>query len=1015
MPTVPTKPIRPAFDRLVTRLQPLTDADALRRYAADRDEAAFAHLVRRYGPLVAGVCRRVLGPRAEADDAVQATFWALAKQAATIRDPRTLPAWLHAVAYRAARKAAATTAPSPSESLTPLSPDDPLAEASWREVRRLLDEEVRHLPQRLRLPILLCYFEELTRDEAAERLGWSLSTVKRRLDLARERLRLRLARRGVEPRLLGAAGLVAGALTAPIAPALERACTRLLREPPSAAVRKLVAASLTGIARALSVAILVGLGGVVALFGGQGPTAKPPVAPPQAAEVAEPLPPGAIARFGTTRYRANQRFWFGSFSADGRWFVSGTDGVELWDLQTGLPRQIRPVRNNTVPRPTINANGSLVAVLDGGPGLHLVDARAGRDLRTVGADRPKFNQVCFSPDGKWVVASVGPEATGYAVADGKEVFSTRITGALDQRLGVWDNRVVFFAVEPDPTAGAGAPLKLRIVDTETGKDLKVLNTGATNYPTVREEELGAAFRTGLRRSPFDGTWFALSPDAAHFAYRRADQKLGRIALAEGKARAVELPEEGFAPQNIWFAPDGKSLFFSNWGGGIARCDPTTGKLVGYVYAHENGVGSWGFDAGRGRMTTAGSDGAIRQWDLTTNREIPLPAGYARDVRALFSPDGALAIVGDRAGAIDVYDAKTGKLRHGLPRPPDWADWCTFAVSPDGRTLAAARPDGTILWWDVGAGKELGTTPNAGKKPEQAFHATERLVFTPDGRRLACGQTAGELSLLDVATRKEVWRVGLPREVAWADCGKSLSVSLDGTRVARALRTHDRGTGQFNFAIQVVDTRTGETVRTRLLFDDQKERGPISDVGEIAYTSDGRYLVVLIRAGRVVLLDPGTLAELTSWPTGGRDGFAMGVSPDGRTVMTGDDQGVVKLWEVATGRPAGTIRGHRGHLATIQASADGRTLLTGGYDRVAYAWTLASGHVAPTVNLIDRLRGENAEEARQAIWTLANDPAGPGRIRAAVQPATHPKPDTLTAWIADLDHPQFARREAAGPV
>ena len=224
------------------------------------------------------------------------------------------------------------------------------------------------------------------------------------------------------------------------------------------------------------------------------------------------------------------------------------------------------------------------------------------------------------------------------------------------------------------------------------------------------------------------------------------------------------------------------------------------------------------------MTTAGSDGQIRQWDLKTNREVPRPDGYAKAVGAILSPDGALVIVGDKAGAIDVYDAKTGKLRYGLPRPTDWADWCTFALSPDGRALAAARPEGTILWWDLVAAKELGTTPNAGKKPDQAFHAAERLVFTPDGRRLASGQTAGGLTLLDVATRKELWRVGLPRR--WP--GRTAVRVCPSRRTARAspgrLRTHDRGTGQFNFAIQVVDARTGETVRTRLLFDNQQGRG-----------------------------------------------------------------------------------------------------------------------------------------------------------------------------------------------
>jgi RNA polymerase sigma factor (sigma-70 family) len=1027
MPTFPTKTIRPAFDRLATRLQPWTDAEALKRFVRDHDEEAFSQLVRRYGPLVAGVCRRILGPRPEADDAVQATFWALARQASAIRDPRTLPAWLHAVAYRAARKAAATACPFPSASLTPVSQDDPLAEASWREVRRLLDEEIRRLPQRLRLPILLCYFEELTRDEAAERLGWSLSTVKRRLDLARERLRHRLARRGVEPRLLGAAGLVAGALTAPVAPALERACSHLLREPPSAAVRKLVTAPLAGVVRALSVVVLVGFGGVVALFGGQGPAAKPPVAPPQAAEavVAEPLPPGALARFGTTRYRCNQPFWFGSFSKDGRWFVSGTDGVELWDLQTGLAKQLCPIRNNTVPRPAISPDGSTVAVLDGGPGIHLLDARTGKELRTVGADKPKFDDVRFTPDGTRVVATAtraGFDAIGFAVADGKEVFTSRLGGAIDSQFGVWNDRLVFFAVEPDPRLRPTIPLKLRVVDAETGKDLKAWNTGViVSYPDGQRPPDGMQRpRRGnpAEGSPFGGAPFAVSAGAAHFAFLRADDQVGLITLTGGyTARAVELPAataagRPYRASRLWLAPDGKSLFVSDHSGLIARCDTATAKLLAVLPGHRNGIGQWHFDPDGGRMTTTGQDGQIRQWDLKTNKEVVPPAGYATDVRAVYSPDGTLAVVGDKTGAVDVYDAKTGKLRHALPRPAVTADWCTFELSPDGRPLAATRPEGAILWWDIVAGKERATTPIAGPKPDQVFTGIEKLAFTPDGKRLACGHPNGTLTLLDAATGKEVWRVGLPPEPAGVDYAKGLSVSPDGRHVARALRFWDRGGGRLGFALQVLDARTGEAVKTRVLFDGLYGKGPIPDVHQIADTPDGRYLVVLVRNGPVLLLDPGTLAEVARWPTEGRDGFALGVSPDGRTIVTGDDSGVARLWEVATGKLAGTIRGHRGHLATLAVSPDGRTLLTGGYDRVAYAWTLAPRPLAGSVNPIDCLRGENAEKARQAIWTLANDPAGPELARAAVKPARGPKPEAVAAWIADLDHPQFAKREAA---
>src|SRR5262245_1976927 len=97
--------MRPVFDRLVPELHPGTDSEALLKFARDRDEAAFAHLVRRFGPLVMGVCKRVLGNRPEADDAFQATFWVLARRAGSIRNPKTLPAWLHAVALRTAQRA----------------------------------------------------------------------------------------------------------------------------------------------------------------------------------------------------------------------------------------------------------------------------------------------------------------------------------------------------------------------------------------------------------------------------------------------------------------------------------------------------------------------------------------------------------------------------------------------------------------------------------------------------------------------------------------------------------------------------------------------------------------------------------------------------------------------------------------------------------------------------------------------------------------------------------------------
>src|SRR5262249_55615326 len=154
------------------------------------------------------------------------------------------------------------------------------------------------------------------------------------------------------------------------------------------------------------------------------------------AAIAESLPQSAIARIGSTRYRASMRFWSGSYSRDGRWFVSGTDGVELWDLETGIPRQLMPVRNNTVPRPWLSPDGNLIAVLDGGPGIHVFDRVTGKELRTLG-EKEAFAGCEFSPDGKRVVGITGGLAKGFDARTGAEDFSTAAAGT---DIHAWNDR-----------------------------------------------------------------------------------------------------------------------------------------------------------------------------------------------------------------------------------------------------------------------------------------------------------------------------------------------------------------------------------------------------------------------------------------------------------------------------------------------------------------------------------------------------------------------------------------------
>jgi RNA polymerase sigma factor (sigma-70 family) len=186
----------------------LTEGQLLDRFASGRDEAAFVALVERHGPMVLAVCRQFLRDPNDVDDAFQATFLVLVRKAGTLRRKELLGNWLYGVACRVSLRA--RCAASRRSSRFTAAQDLELIAADRRWPRGgmvaasvqddggpLLHEEVNRLPPKYRTPIVLCYFEGLTHDQAAARLGWPVGTVKGRLARARDLLRPRLARRGV--------------------------------------------------------------------------------------------------------------------------------------------------------------------------------------------------------------------------------------------------------------------------------------------------------------------------------------------------------------------------------------------------------------------------------------------------------------------------------------------------------------------------------------------------------------------------------------------------------------------------------------------------------------------------------------------------------------------------------------------------------------------------------------------------------------------------------------------------
>ncbi len=298
MTTMQSGDILRQIDRLfaVGTVAGLSDAQLLSRYIARREEAAFVTLVARHGPMVLAVCRGVLRDPHAAEDAFQATFLILVRRAGSLWVGESLGGWLHRVAYRVALQTRADTARRRARELKaagavpraahPEGPDDHL--------RGLLHEEIGRLPDRLRLPVVLCELEGLTRDQAAERLRWSEGTVRGRLARARAKLRERLTRRGVT--LSAAAMAAALASEASAAPVPDLLLTATIRAVAGQGVTAFTAVLTAQIVRAMFLTRVKGAA-IVTLFVGalawasavllaQGERPNPRVVPPS-------IPPAA--------------------------------------------------------------------------------------------------------------------------------------------------------------------------------------------------------------------------------------------------------------------------------------------------------------------------------------------------------------------------------------------------------------------------------------------------------------------------------------------------------------------------------------------------------------------------------------------------------------------------------------------------------------------------------------------------------------------------------------------------
>ncbi len=1007
---MPDKPLG-AFVRHVRRLvddravAELSDGQLLERFAVGREPAALEALVERHGPLVLGVCRRVLGRRAEVDDAFQATFLVFVRKATSLDRRGSVAPWLYTVARRLALKVKAGAGRvRPAEALPePAVTADPLRELTAREYCGALDEELGRLPEKFRAPLVLCGLEGLTRDEAAQRLGWTVNVLKGRLERGRALLRKRLARRGLEiPTVLLTAALAERASAALVASTARAAAEFLGGPTPTRATAlaegvlrtmfftkgKVVAAALL-----LACVTAVGAGAVVraALAGGasapdqgespavaEGPRegeAKPPVD-----ALGDALPAGALARFGTDRYRHTHTIRSITFSRDGKLLASASwdRTVRLWDAATG--REVRRFNGHAdgASGVALSPDGKLLASGDMGKTLIVWDAATGRELFR----RPKLENtiffIAFAPDGTRVAAAGGGALRVWDVAtkaervlpapkgdvghvrfspDGKTVAavcadrSVRLwdagTGKEVQRFAGHEDVLYSFAFAADgktlASVAGGKDGTTRVWDVADGKELR-RTRGPAGWPHGN--------------SAFDGRTLAVGND-------KGEVRLWDVA--NGVERGTLRVSAGDGQHFPWimglnFAPDGKTLACTTTGRGITLWDVATLKERTVFPGHREEVRCLAFALGGRRLASGGGDGALCFWDpahAETDRRHDLAhPGSVTDLAV--TPDGGTLVSVGGGGKVRVWDAAEGREKRQWQAHKGGIDG--VAVSPDGTTLATGSwQDHTVRLWDLATGKER--LAIALPKPAGHNYGNVPMTFTPDGKSLISG--SGDrinpvTSVWDVVTGRERCHIA---ESA-GDPG-TMALHPDGKRLAMAggktIRLYDVATGQRVGGVEGDD-----------------------DAGTcVAYSPDGRLLAA-----------------------GG-----------------GPDQPTVRLWEVATGKLVGKRQGHKGWLKYVTFSPDGRRLASGSEDTTVLVWdvdALVAGATravrlgACEVELLwNDLAGDDAVKARRAVVALSAAPADAVPfLRSRLLPAPRPDARRVARLVVDLDGDAFEDRERA---
>jgi WD40 repeat protein len=652
------------------------------------------------------------------------------------------------------------------------------------------------------------------------------------------------------------------------------------------------------------------------------------------------LPPGAIARLGTTCFRHEGKIRALAFAPDGRTLATAAGRIiHLWDTATGKKLHTFEGQQDHIAAVAFSPEGNHLASgagsgWNGNGDVTMWDIAGRKALFQIASPLPSVWSLAFSANGKALL--VGNDKGEIRIYDA-------FTGQELRRVDCHSHAIRSLACTSDGKAvAANSDNMLGLWSPGTGTLLRYLGQ--------RDD----------KDAPYDGsTKLATAGKCPLLAVGCWRDPVQVWDLAAGKVlRTFKGHHECI--YEVALSPDGRVLAAAGGDTDAFVWDVQTGKDLHRLGGHFAEVRGLAFSPD-GRTLATASGGAARLWNVTTGRELfPTPGNQAEVACAIFSPDDTqIATAGGRA--VLLWERATGRLMRTLATDGNSVDAVAFA--PDGKVLTAWGWGERPHYWETQTGKERS------RFPELTDYRLGSMNFSADLKMLASWrrrdiQVDYTLHLWDATSGKELQSIKVHLG-GYNGFDGTVVFSPDG-RVLAAV------SGSFSNNVALWDAKTG------------KELGVCHPKGilgaRLIFSPDGTLLAAAGREGQVELWHVASQKHFKKLKGPERTITCLAFSPDGRTVVAGEETGAVRLWEVATAGERRCLRGHRGAVRSVAFSPDGRALLSAGADTTAIVWDTTGfvpsglrslGHEAHDVEgYWADLAGKDAAKAYRAVWALA---------------------------------------------